>query len=81
MLQASASLSGTWVSTNSSNTNGGVLSGSVTGSGVSMTLTPSTSTTCPLSVTATVNGSHMTGTYTAVSCITPVSGIITLTKQ
>jgi hypothetical protein len=79
--QSGASLSGTWASTNSSNTNGGMLSGSVNGSSVSVTLTPSIATTCPLSVTATVNGSQMTGTYAAASCTVVVKGSITLTKQ
>jgi hypothetical protein len=81
ILQSGASLSGTWASTNSSNTSGGMLSGSVDGSSVSVTLTPNIATTCPLSVTATVNGSQMTGTYAAASCTVAVKGSITLTKQ
>ena len=81
MSQSGASLSGTWVSTNSSNTNGGMLSGSVNGSSLSVTLTPSIATACPLSVTATVNGSQLIGTYAGVSCTVAVKGSITLTKQ
>ena len=79
--QSGASLSGTWVSTNSSNTNGGMLSGSVNGSSLSVTLTPSITTACPLSVTAMVNGSQMIGTYAGVSCTVAVKGSITMTKQ
>jgi hypothetical protein len=81
MVQASASLSGTWVSTSTNTTSGGMLSGSVNGTSVLATLTPSTSASCPLSVTATVTGTQMSGTYTAVNCTAAVTGSITLTKQ
>jgi hypothetical protein len=79
--QANGLLSGTWASSNSNSTNGGMVSGSVNGSSVSVTLTPGLTSTCALTVTATVNGTQMTGTFDAVSCATVVKGSITLTKQ
>ena len=76
-------LSGTWSSTfpDPSNNNSGTLSGSVNGSSVMITLTPSVPISCPFQVTATVAGNQMTGTYAAVNCSVPDSGSISLSKS
>ena len=82
--QSGSSLSGTWLSTfpDPSNNNSGSLSGTVNGSNVSATLTPSDPTNCPLNVTATVNGNVMTGTYAAFNCtVAVVRGSLRPTKQ
>lgn len=83
LAQSGSSLTGTWVSTQGGPS--GTLSGSVNGSSVSMTFTvpPPTDCTFPISVTATVNGNQMTGTYASVSssCLIRLTGNVSLTKQ
>ena len=83
LAQSGSSLTGTWIGTSSGPS--GTLSGSVNGSSVSMTFTvpPPTDCTFPISVTATVNGNQMTGTYASVSSSCPIrlTGNVTLTKQ
>jgi hypothetical protein len=61
--------------------NGGSLSGTVTGSSLSVTLSPSDPLTCPFQVTATVNGNRITGTYAAFNCTVALSGSISLTRS
>ena len=81
IAQSNATLAGTWSATGPGGSDGGLLSGLVSDSGVAFTLTPNVSFNCPLAVFATVNGNQMTGTYTALNCTVPVSGGLTLTKQ
>ena len=65
--------------------NSGTLSGSVSGTNVSMTATPTNPAFCPATDTATVNaaGTQITGTYVAVAgCnLTHQTGSFTVTKQ
>lgn len=80
--QSSAALSGTWSTTYSDPgyNNGGSLSGSVSGSSVTVTLTPSVPTYCPYNVTGTLNGStSLSGTYAAFNCSVAVSGTFSAT--
>jgi hypothetical protein len=79
--QTDNNLSGSWSVTGPNGPDSGSLTGSVDGSAVSMTLSPSVPTSCPYTATATVSGNSMTGTYAAFNCTLPVAGGITLTKQ
>jgi hypothetical protein len=81
--QNDAALTGTWASTfaDISNNNGGTLGGTISGSSVSVVLTPSDPVTCSFSVTATVSGSSMAGTYATTNCNVAVTGSVSLTKQ
>ena len=60
--------------------NSGTLSGTIAGSTLSLTLTPSDPRTCPFDLTATVSGNRITGTYAAFNCTVPVSGAIDLAR-
>jgi hypothetical protein len=55
--------------------------GSINGASVSLTLTPSVPTNCPYTVTATVSGNAINGTYATFNCLAALSGSVTLTKQ
>jgi hypothetical protein len=67
----------------------GTLSGVANASAVSLFLTPSDPLTCPsgvvlsgtLSLTATVSGDHMVGTYTVLTCGGAASGTMDATRQ
>jgi hypothetical protein len=59
----------------------GTASGTASGSSLSLTLQPSVPTQCPIAVTATVNGSRMTGTTATFNCTQASSGSIDFTKQ
>jgi hypothetical protein len=59
----------------------GNLSGTVSGNGVSMVLSPSVPTYCPYSVNAQVSGNRMDGTYATFNCTVAVTGTINLVKQ
>jgi hypothetical protein len=71
-----SSLTGTWASTSIGS---GTLTGTVNGSSISMTFTPSVPTSCSFSVTATVNGNQVSGTDTSPNC--SLTGSVSLTKQ
>ena len=79
--QTGSSLSGTWYAMGPYGADSGSLTGSVSGSAVSITLSPSDPTNCPTKVTAIVSGTSMSGTYAAFNCAAPLSGGVTLTKQ
>lgn len=77
LTQVGASLSGTWsVNYPSLGTNSGTLSGTVTGSAVSVTLYPADPLGCEQSVTATVRGSRMRGTWSTINCTVTASGSV-----
>jgi hypothetical protein len=79
MSQSGSSIMGTWAITPSNASDyGGTLSGTMSGSDVSMTLA---SSSCPFIVTATLNGSQMSGSYaTTAFCSAAVRGSISLTR-
>ena len=83
IAQTGSSIAGTWATTyaNATTNNSGSLTGSVNNSTVTATLIPSVPTTCPFNATATLNGSAMSGTYTAFNCAMAVSGSISVSKQ
>ena len=84
LAQSSKALSGTWSATfaNAANNDSGSLSGNVSGSAVSIVLTPSNPFTCPFNVTATLSGStSMSGTYAAFNCTVAASGTFVAAKQ
>ena len=81
VAQNGSSLTGTWSISAAVQTNSGSLSGSVTGSSLSITLTPSVPTSCPYQLTATVTGNTITGTYASFNCTVAVSGSLTVTRQ
>lgn len=81
--QSGSSLTGTWAAAfpDPSNNDSGSLSGTVSGSGISATLTSSVPGACPYSFTATVNGNQMSGTYATFNCTVAAGGNINLTRQ
>jgi hypothetical protein len=82
--QNGGALSGTWTVsyTNPANNNSGSLTGLVTGSSVTLTLTSSVPTACPFNVTATLSGSSsMSGTYATFNCTVADGGQFAATKQ
>ena len=83
LAQTGSTLSGTWSTTyptSPSSNNAGTLTGSLSGSGASFTLSPSNPTLCPYSATATVTGSSMAGTFAAFNCTIAVAGSFSVTK-
>ena len=82
ITQVSDTLSGTWSveATSFADADGGRLSGSVSGSSVSIFLRSSALPTCFFAVTAGANGNTMSGTYTAVDCAVVLTGSISLTR-
>ena len=77
LTQSGNSLSGTW----SAGGNSGQLAGSLTGSAVSATLSPSDPRSCPFTMNTTVSGNRMTGTYASFNCRVAASGTIDVSKQ
>ena len=63
--------------------NGGRLSGTFSGSSLTLVLDPSDPDSCPLNVTATVspNGNQITGSYASFECSVAVTGSLNLMKQ
>ncbi len=63
--------------------NGGRLSGTFSGSSLTLVLGPSDPDSCPLNVTATVspNGNQITGSYASFECSEAVTGSLNLMKQ
>ena len=80
--QSGSTISGTWASTfpDPADNNGGTASGTLSGSSLSATLTPSNPSSCPFNVTATVSGNRMTGTYAVFTCTIAVTGSLELTR-
>jgi hypothetical protein len=81
LSQSGNRLSGTWSVIGPTSPDSGSLTGSVDGSAVSVTLSPSVPTGCPYTATMTVSGNSMTGTYAAFNCTASIAGGIALTKQ
>jgi hypothetical protein len=87
LTQSGSTLSGTYSLTfpNPIFSNSGTLNGTLNGSSISMTATPSLATFCPALDTATVNsaGTQITGSYAAVaSCVLAhQQGSFSTTKQ
>ena len=85
--QSGTSLSGTYslTFTNGIFSNSGAISGTVNGSNVLMTATPTSPTICPTTNTATLNATvtQITGTYAVVSgcTLSRQTGSFTATKQ
>lgn len=77
--QSGADLTGTWATIYPSGNNGGTLSGRLNGSALTATLMPSVPQ-CALSVTATVSGNTITGTYAAINCGAAISGAINVAR-
>ena len=81
MTQVGSSLSGTWsVNYPSVGTNSGTLGGTVTGSAVSVTLYPANPARCAQSMTATLRGSSLRGTWSTINCTVSASGSVSLTR-
>lgn len=81
LAQNGGSVSGTWSTNDPTGAASGTVSGSRNGSSVSITLQPSNPTFCQMSVTASVSGTQMTGTWATVQCTGFASGSISMTKQ
>jgi hypothetical protein len=84
LVQDESSLSGSWTVTYSdpANNNSGELTGIVTGSSVTLTLSSAQAGACPFSATATLNGATvMNGTYSTFNCTVADGGPFNITKQ
>jgi hypothetical protein len=82
LTRSGSRIGGTWsMSDGDGNSNSGSVDGTLSGSSLTLTLNPSDPTTCPFNVTATINGSSMSGTYAAFQCTVSLGGSLTLTKQ
>ena len=87
MVQSGSSLTGTWLTDPCASCGpNGTVSGSVNGSSVALTFNaPGSEPSCPfpVAVTATVNGSQMSGTYATVNsgCSIAVTGSGSWTRQ
>jgi hypothetical protein len=87
-INASLSQSGNVVSgtyqtffANPANNGSGTLAGTVSGSSVTLTATPSVATACPFRVTGSVDDDELTGTYAVFNCTVAVSGTVNLERQ
>ena len=87
IVQSGSSLTGTWLTDPCASCGpNGTVSGSVNGSSVALTFNaPGSAPSCPfpVAVTATVNGSQMSGTYATVNsgCSIAVTGNGSWTRQ
>ena len=89
IAQSGSQLTGTWTSAFANASNGGTVSGNLSGSTVSLTLTPGNSPTCAISLTTTVlylspmlaTQPVIAGPYASVNCGAAVTGSLTLTEQ
>ena len=84
LAQTGSNLSGTWSTTyasSPSSNNAGTLTGSLSGSGGTFTLSPSNPTLCPYSATSTISGNSMTGTFSAFNCTIAIAGSFSVTKR
>jgi hypothetical protein len=72
----------TWgiVFNNMTHTEGGTLTGSVTGNSLDATATPEPPHTCGLRLKGTINGGHITATYTHRNCSTIGNGSIDIRR-
>ena len=85
LAHSGSTVSGIWASMFSDPTfnNGGRLSGTFSGSSLTLVLDPSDPDSCSLNVTATVspNGNQITGSYASFECSVAVTGSLNLMKQ
>ncbi len=81
LAQTGSNISGTWLIAFPSSDNGGSLSGTISGSSLSATLSPSNPNSCPFNLTATVSGTVLSGTYASFNCIIAITGSFSATKQ
>ena len=82
ITQVGTELTGTWSvdATSFAGANSGSLLGIVNGPNVSIELTPSDPLTCSVSVTATVTGNTLAGTYITFNCTVVLGDSISLTQ-
>jgi len=82
LAQNGTTVSGQWATTFPGQPpNGGSASGSVSGSTLTVRLTPGSPGLCGFNTTATVNDTSMSGTYAAYNCSVPDAGTFTVTKH
>ena len=83
LAQNGGALSGSWTTTyaNAAYNNAGSLTGSVSASSVTLTLTSDVTGLCPSNVTAAVSGTTLSGTYETVNCSFTDGGQFKITKQ
>ena len=85
LAHSGSTVSGIWATMFSDPTfnNGGRLSGTFSGSSLTLVLDPSDPDSCPFNVTATVspNGNQITGSYASFECSVAVTGSLNLMKQ
>ncbi len=83
MTQSGISLTGTWEALYSvaAKNQTGSLTGTVSGSSVSLMLKPSSASTCQGKIIATASGSSFSGMYSAVNCSVTDTGSMSATKQ
>lgn len=83
--QSGSTVSGTWSATyaTAAYNSSGTAIGNLSGSALSLSLNPSVPGTCPYSVTATVNGNVINGTFATLSCSLALSGplVLSLTSR
>jgi hypothetical protein len=83
-VQDESSLSGSWAVTypDPANNNSGELTGIISGTSVTLTLSSTVPTACPFSATATLSGATaMSGTYSTFNCTVADGGPFNITKQ
>jgi hypothetical protein len=76
--ESGSALTGSWTS---GTVGAGNVTGSVSGATVTLTLTSSLSTSCSFAITATLNGTQMSGTDQSQVCALGLNGSVALTKQ
>jgi len=60
----------------------GTVRGTVNGTSITLTFTPSVATSCPYDITLTrVSDTELTGAYAASQCVVASSGVLNLTRQ
>jgi hypothetical protein len=78
IAQSGSSLTGSWMATFLTGSNGGTLTGTVEGGHITAVLAPQDPEVCPLALDAVAAGGWITGTYTAFDCRTAITGVISV---
>jgi hypothetical protein len=83
VAQSGSSLTGTAASVYPTGQGGGSFAGTLNGTNITGTTTPSVPTLCPSNFTAVVNsaGTQLSGTLAAFNCTVPETATLNLTKQ
>jgi hypothetical protein len=83
LTQHGGALNGSWTTTyeNAAYNNAGSLTGIVSASSVTLTLTSSVTGLCPSNVTAAISGTTLSGTYATFNCSFTDGGQFSVTKQ